>query len=124
MTLHHTLYSGRPLLPEQPSYICIEPRVHLALSLGAPNNTHNQRNKQNHAHNNSSGEEACRVIDEYDNIYQPVQADTDESPEEVEDGKLTFDEIYSKYTSSPQTTSTVWKAEDFFKFMKEVEDNA
>lgn len=69
-------------------------------------------------------EEACRVIDEYDNIYQPVQADTDESPEEVEDGKLTFDEIYSKYTSSPQTTSTVWKAEDFFKFMKEVEDNA
>lgn len=69
-------------------------------------------------------EEACRVIDEYDDIYQPVQADTDESPEEVEDGKLTFDEIYSKYTSSPQTTSTVWKAEDFFKFMKEVEDNA
>ena len=69
-------------------------------------------------------EEACRVIDEQYNIYQSVQADTDESPEYVEDGKLTFDEIYSKYTSSPQTTSTVWKAEDFFKFMKEVEDNA
>lgn len=69
-------------------------------------------------------EEACRAIDEYDKIYQSVQAATDESPEEVDGAKLTFDEIYSKYTSSPQTTSTVWNAEDFFKFMKEMEDNA
>lgn len=48
----------------------------------------------------------------------------DDSDEITEDGKLTFDEIWDKYTNASPDAPVVWEANKFFKFMKDVENNA